>query len=287
MSRAGLAAALVACLALALAARSVAAVHTSPAGVALIARFEGFRPVPYLDPVGVATVGYGHTAGVRSGARWVAGQRTPGVLSPAEAARLLRADLARSFEPPVRALFAAGGPLAGAFNQHRFDALVSASYNLGAGLTRCAFPSMCAALAQRSLPAIAAALLRYDHAGGVRLPGLQRRRTAEAALFLRPMARFELFRPCEIRWIRGFDRLRGHASRRAAQVRLTLRAQMAAWARRIARAARRAHDWQSGRRRVRYRALARRARSSIRPAQASRRAGSWAFVGCRCSPPSE
>ena len=34
---------------------------TSPAGLAIIKKFEGFRAKPYRCPAGVATIGYGST----------------------------------------------------------------------------------------------------------------------------------------------------------------------------------------------------------------------------------
>ena len=36
--------------------------HISDNGLDLIKRFEGFRSAPYLDPVGIPTIGYGATA---------------------------------------------------------------------------------------------------------------------------------------------------------------------------------------------------------------------------------
>jgi lysozyme len=67
--------------------------------------------------------------------------------------------------------------------QWRFDAIVSFTFNLGPGpldpskdLGRC--------LARRGRRGTGAALLEYDHAGGVVLPGLLNRRKAERRLFL-------------------------------------------------------------------------------------------------------
>ena len=39
----------------------------SPAGINLIKKWEGFRGSAYLDPVGIWTIGYGHTKGVKPG----------------------------------------------------------------------------------------------------------------------------------------------------------------------------------------------------------------------------
>ena len=70
-------------------------------------------------------------------------------------------------------------------HQARFDALVSFGYNLGPGYFLDKRTAIGAALARRIRrgPAVAAAILLYDHAGGKVLPGLKRRREAEAELW--------------------------------------------------------------------------------------------------------
>jgi lysozyme len=142
--------------------------HLSEKGARFIAQFEGFVPTWYKDPVGVATIGYGHT-----------GPLPPGYtvpLSHAEGLRLLRHDAAR-FERCI--LDKVHPPF---LLQTRFDAICSAVFNLGCGvldpghdLGRC--------LQGRLRKGAVAALLEYDHAGGHTLPGLTRRRRAEARLF--------------------------------------------------------------------------------------------------------
>lgn len=232
-------------------AQASAAVHTSPAGVQLITSFEGYFPTVYFDPVGVRTQCYGAT-----GAELLT---LPPVATKAQCLGQLRRSLARTYEPPVRALFARGGMLGRRlFNQHRFDALASATYNLGTGLVTCGLQSMCAALRAHSPRAIAAALLLYDHAGGAVLPGLTRRRNAEAALFSKPVGRFELFPRREVALIRTYDRLRRHTSARARAVRVRLQLQMAARADRLHRVIHREHDGLTRRRAVRLAALQRR-----------------------------
>ncbi len=146
----------------------------SAKGTAFIAAFEGgqspdglFRP--YRDPVGVWTIGYGHTQGVSSGSK---------PMTKTQALALLRKDLNEVYCPPVlRAMRAAGMPL----KQGVVDALTSASYNLGPGVL---VPgrSLGDAIRSRSTEKIANALLLYDKAGGRVLPGLTRRRQAEAAM---------------------------------------------------------------------------------------------------------
>jgi lysozyme len=164
----------------------------SPKGVEFIAEFEGLPNGgrPYNDPVGYATVGYGHLIAYRPvleadhGDIWVPGQKTPGKLTHAEAKKLLRQDLARKYEPAVRALFAVNGPLVNTFNQHLYDALVSFAYNLGTGSLVGApgFETMGRAIQSGKPKKIADAMTLYVYGGTQRLPGLVRRRNAEARL---------------------------------------------------------------------------------------------------------
>jgi GH24 family phage-related lysozyme (muramidase) len=156
--------------------------RTSARGIELIASFEGSRAEPYDDPVGLATVGYGHLIARRSvdaadgRARWVAGQAVPGRLTEPEARRLLAHDLAATYEPSVAALEL---PL----RQPQFDALVSFVYNLGPGAIG-AGTGIGKALRARDWATAADEMLRWDKAGGHTLPGLTRRRRAERELFL-------------------------------------------------------------------------------------------------------
>jgi lysozyme len=156
----------------------------SDAAIALIEAFEGFRPTPYDDPAGHATVGYGHllhfgpvTAADRRGV-WVKGQREPGRLTAAEARELLRQELAADYEPAVAAL---GLPLA----QQQHDALVSFVFNVGTGALG-AQTGVGRALRERRWHDAADELLRWDKAGSPPKPlaGLTRRRQAERSLFL-------------------------------------------------------------------------------------------------------
>jgi lysozyme len=166
----------------------------TPAGVKFIAEFEGFPNggKPYNDPVGYATVGYGHLIGYRpvkpadASAIWVATQDNPGRLTEKEAQELLRQDLRKDYEPAVRALFARGGSLQDQFTTGRYEALVSFAYNLGPGSVKgvSGFETIGRAIEAGDLKAIADAILLYDRAGGSALAGLTRRRKAERRLFL-------------------------------------------------------------------------------------------------------
>jgi GH24 family phage-related lysozyme (muramidase) len=171
-------------------------VNTSPAGIALIKEFEGFPfgGRPYRDPVGVWTIGYGHTAGV--------GPNTHR-LTEREASRLLQQDLDRKYEPAVEAL-----PMADELNENQFSALVSFVYNIGPGSIS-AETGIGRALRARQWQRAADEMLRWNKAGGRVLPGLTRRRQAERALFLRSVAAdaLEPLTPKERRLVREYDRL--------------------------------------------------------------------------------
>lgn len=139
---------------------------------AIIAEFEGFRAAPYLCPAGVWTIGYGTTRYGDGRAVW---SGSPPI-DEADARRLLRADM-RHAEAAVDALV--NVPLTK--NQHA--ALVSLVFNIG----RRAF-SASTLLMQLNLgkyDAAAGQFLVWVRGGGRVLPGLVRRRAAEAALFVR------------------------------------------------------------------------------------------------------
>jgi GH24 family phage-related lysozyme (muramidase) len=164
----------------------------SPAGTKFVSDFEGYFSDPYNDPVGYATVGFGHLLGYRPvnaadrNGIWVPGQRKPGRLTVEEARELLARDISRDYAPTVRRLFI-DGPLAGQFDQALFDALVSFAYNLGVGSVRpgtVGFETIGRAIERGDRKAIADAMLLYDKAGGIALPGLTRRRKAERRLIL-------------------------------------------------------------------------------------------------------
>ena len=224
--------------------------NVSAAGIALIKEFEGFPNGgrPYRDPVGVWTIGYGHTAGV--------GPNSPRLTERA-ASRLLEQDLSRTYERYVEAL-----PMAAALNQHQFDALVSFVFNLGPGAIG-ADTGIGRALRGRDWRRAADEMLRWNRAGGRVLAGLTRRRQAERALFLRPVGTDSLdgLTATERRWCREYDELkalkgtaRDSAQHRARRVQL--RAVMRRRRKAIWHAAQSAlGGWDRSARRVRYAAL--------------------------------
>ncbi|MBW4466488.1 MAG: lysozyme [Pegethrix bostrychoides GSE-TBD4-15B] len=134
-------------------------------GLRLLKAFEGLRLNAYQDAVGVWTIGYGTTSGVRPGM----------VITEAQAEELLKRDLNR-FERAVSNLV--NVPLTSA----QFSALVSFAYNVGEGAL--GGSTLLRLLNQRDYRGAADQFLRWDKAGGQTLAGLTRRRRAERALFL-------------------------------------------------------------------------------------------------------
>ncbi|MEJ8673256.1 lysozyme [Chromobacterium amazonense] len=144
--------------------------QTSSNGIQLIQQFEGLRLTAYQDSVDVWTIGYGHTGpDVRAGLS----------ISDSQATQLLSQDL-RRFEQGVSNLVKV------AINQNQFDALISFSYNLGLGNLQSS--TLLRLLNQGDYRGAAGQFPLWDKAGGKVLPGLQKRRQAEQALFLSPVA---------------------------------------------------------------------------------------------------
>ena len=138
---------------------------TSQAGIDLIKEFEGFRCDAYLCPAGVWTIGYGHTAGVKPG----------DYVSRERGEEMLREDL-RYYEDAVNDLITV--PL----SQNEFDALVSFTYNLGAGALGESTLRKRLNAGEPKCPVFQQELPKWVKAGNETLPGLVRRREAEVEL---------------------------------------------------------------------------------------------------------
>lgn len=148
-------------------------------GLELIKSFEGFRARPYMDPVGIWTVGYGHVIRVGEEVLRGLGKQTtahvlfPRALTPMDALTLLMEDVDQVADHVSDVIRVELKP-------NQFDALVSFEYNTGA-----LKGSTMAKLLNRALYRLAAEEFgRWVHADGKVLPGLVRRRAAEKALFL-------------------------------------------------------------------------------------------------------
>jgi lysozyme len=138
----------------------------SDAGIALTKGFEGLRLTAYEDSTGIWTVGYGHT-----GPAILAGM----TISEADAEALLRADLTDAVGCVNRAVTAE-------ILQNQFDEMVDFCFNAGRGNFL-----QSTLLRKVNLGDFAGAAVQFGlwvHAGGDVIPGLVRRRKAEATLFL-------------------------------------------------------------------------------------------------------
>lgn len=137
----------------------------------LCREFEGFRAKPYLCPAGVATIGYGTT--VYPDGRGVTLADPP--ITREHAEEILDSQLRRQFLPGV--LRCCPGLVA---HPAALNAVVDFAYNLGVGrlqtstLRRCINAGDWAGASEQ--------LMRWVRGGGRVLPGLVRRRKAEAAL---------------------------------------------------------------------------------------------------------
>ena len=138
--------------------------------LALIKSFEGLRLTAYQDSVGVYTIGYGTTAAAGVGIKPAAGM----TITQADAERYLVAALAK-FGAQIAPLITY--PL----SPNAFGACLSLAYNIGPG--NFARSTVLRKINEGDLPGAAAAFASWNKAGGKVLPGLTRRRAAEAALF--------------------------------------------------------------------------------------------------------
>jgi GH24 family phage-related lysozyme (muramidase) len=139
-------------------------------GLDLVKHFEGWRSDAYLDPVGIWTIGWGHT-----GPDVHRGQ----TISVEQGEAILKADLAKheAFVTKV---------VTRKINDSQFSALVSFAFNVGNGSL--ASSTLLRRLNAGDVPGAGKEFLRwvFGTVNGVKveLPGLVRRRRAESALFL-------------------------------------------------------------------------------------------------------
>lgn len=144
--------------------------RTSERGLSLIKQFEGCRLTAYkcVSTEKYYTIGYGHYgADVKAGMK----------ITQAQADAFLVADLEK-FEKYVNNPVYC--PITASLNQNQFDALISFTYNCGAGNLK----TLCKG---RTAAQIAEKITLYNKSGGKVLTGLVRRREKEKALFLEGM----------------------------------------------------------------------------------------------------
>lgn len=142
-------------------------------GLELIKSFEGFYSKPYLDPIGIPTIGYGAT--YYPNKKKVTMKDKP--LTEKEASDLLK-EMMVTYENDVKRL------VKRELNQNQFDALVSFTYNLGsANLGKSTLLKK--VNANPCDKTIKDEFLKWNKAGGKVLNGLTRRRNAEAELYFK------------------------------------------------------------------------------------------------------
>lgn len=153
---------------------------TNVKGVGLIIEFEGFRSEAYIPvPGDVPTIGFGFTKGVQLGDK----------MTRSEAAARLKDELVE-YERGV--LAACTNPP----NENEFAAMVSFAFNCGVGALRKS--SLLKAHNRGDKQAAARAFALWNKSGGKVYAGLTRRRAAEAALYLEPVAIAEVEMPQSI-----------------------------------------------------------------------------------------
>ncbi len=139
-------------------------------GLDLIKHFESFRPTVYICAAGYPTIGYGHV--VRKGEDFSAG------ITEAQGDDMLARDVA-IFERHVLRLTPANLRL---LDQGQFDALVSFTFNLGAAAYERSTLRQCVLTGHDDM--VPDQFKRWVRGGGRVLPGLVRRRAAEAKLYM-------------------------------------------------------------------------------------------------------
>lgn len=163
--------------------------ETNRAALDLIKHFEGMVKKWYRDPVGVWTIGYGHTDSAGH-PRW---RDDPGLtLTDRDAEIILQRDL-EQYENAVRS--SVHVPL----NENQFGALVGFTYNLGPGNLRSS--TLLKKLNAGDYAGAADEFPRWNKAGGKVLSGLVRRRAAERELFLKPVSARDPDSPVSAGWL--------------------------------------------------------------------------------------
>lgn len=136
----------------------------SQQGLSLTEQFEGFRPDAYQDITGVWTNGFGNTHGVIPGSTITLVQANTDLMSNIAGA-----------EHVVNTVVTV--PL----TQSQFDALVDFVFNLGSANFQSS--TLLRKLNTGDIAGAAAEFPKWNHAGGVVVSGLTKRRLAEQGLF--------------------------------------------------------------------------------------------------------
>lgn len=139
---------------------AIATLALSATALVGIATFEGYSPTTYLDIVGIPTIGFGTTHGVKPG------QKT----DPVSALQRKLSDV-QKFEGAIKQCVTV--PL----HQYEYDAYLSLAYNIGSG-------AFCGSTLVKKLNAqdyggACREILRWNKAGGKVVRGLSVRREKE------------------------------------------------------------------------------------------------------------
>ncbi len=130
----------------------------------LVAKFEGCRLKAYQDVVGIWTIGYGQTNGVKRGMVWTQKQADDDLLTTLDE---FGRGVAQLIHVPI--------------DQNQFDALVSFTYNVGLGNFKTS--TLLRKLNANDFVGAHDEFVRWNKAGGKVVLGLTHRREAEAAVF--------------------------------------------------------------------------------------------------------
>jgi lysozyme len=145
----------------------VAALSLSAAAFGGLVAYEGYSDTAYDDVVGVKTIGFGTTEGVKPGDK----------ITPPQAVKRALQDVAK-FEGAVKQCVKV--PL----HQYEYDSLIQLSYNIGP-------TAFCGSTLVKKLNALdysgaCREILRWDRAQGRQVRGLTIRRQAEHKLCMGP-----------------------------------------------------------------------------------------------------
>ena len=133
----------------------------------LMKPFEGFSPTPYYCPAGILTIGYGRTHGVKAGD-----------VTTEEAEELWMVDELMRLQKLILSWVRV--PL----SSNQIAALLSFVYNVGTGAFEDS--TLLKKLNTDNYFGAVNEFPRWNKGGGKVLPGLVRRRAAEANLFCKP-----------------------------------------------------------------------------------------------------
>ena len=137
----------------------------------LIKKFEGLSLKPYLDVVGIPTIGYGSTY-------YLDGTKVSMNDKPItqELADKLLENVVNKFKADLMPLIKV------TLNDNQMSSLLSFAYNLGVGALKKS--TLLKRINEGNFEAAAEEFLKWSKAGGKQVPGLLRSRQEERALFI-------------------------------------------------------------------------------------------------------